>query len=173
MNNELNLISKDSEASDIELDTKYVITDHNNKVYCRCYKEGYGSLGKPKPVYDQDLFLLLLDNNNNISNNEINSDSNINSGNNLNSNNDINRYESLQEYSSNSSSFSHSDESLNSSIANNISEELAIALRLFKVKVQYNLTDEAFQQTIIAANVEPITIPGGIRGWDRYNFSKA
>ncbi|RIB29958.1 hypothetical protein C2G38_2055273, partial [Gigaspora rosea] len=37
MNNELNLISEDSEASDIELDTKYVITDHNNKVYCRCY----------------------------------------------------------------------------------------------------------------------------------------
>ncbi|CAG8791450.1 26136_t:CDS:2, partial [Dentiscutata erythropus] len=45
---------------------------------------------KPKPVYDQDLFLLLLDNNNNISNNEINSDSNINIVNNLNSNNDIN-----------------------------------------------------------------------------------
>ncbi|CAG8741771.1 4899_t:CDS:2, partial [Gigaspora margarita] len=81
-------------------------------------------------------------------------------------------YESLQENSSNSSSFSDSNESLsdpdseynysynsqdNSSIANNIFDELAIVLRLFKIKVQYNLTDEAFQQTMIAANIEPIT----------------
>ncbi|CAG8651411.1 9750_t:CDS:2 [Dentiscutata erythropus] len=36
---------KNSEASDIELDTEHVITDNNNKVYCRCYlcaEEGYG-----------------------------------------------------------------------------------------------------------------------------------
>ncbi|CAG8785153.1 16158_t:CDS:1, partial [Racocetra persica] len=37
---------EDSEASDIELDTEHVITDHNNKVYCKyhlCAEEGYGS----------------------------------------------------------------------------------------------------------------------------------
>ncbi|CAG8780541.1 10590_t:CDS:2, partial [Gigaspora margarita] len=36
----------DSEASDIELDTEHVITNYNNKVYCRyylCAEEGYGS----------------------------------------------------------------------------------------------------------------------------------
>ncbi|CAG8785155.1 16159_t:CDS:2, partial [Racocetra persica] len=88
-------------------------------------------------------------------------------------NSDINMegYESLQENSSNSANFSDSDESLSdldseynyfynsqddSSIANSISEELAIVLRLFKVNIQYNLTDEAFQQTMITANVEPI-----------------
>ena len=41
---------------------------------------------------------------------------------------------------------------------NNISEELAIALRLFKVKIQYNLTDEAFKQTMIAVNAKSISL---------------
>ncbi|CAG8830856.1 12417_t:CDS:1, partial [Racocetra persica] len=39
-------------------------------------------------------------------------------------------------------------------LGNNISEELAIALRLFKVKIQNNLTDEAFRQTMIAVNAK-------------------
>ncbi|CAG8529640.1 11950_t:CDS:2, partial [Gigaspora margarita] len=41
---------------------------------------------------------------------------------------------------------------------NNISEELAITLRLFKVNIQYNLTDKAFRQTIVAVNAKSISL---------------
>ncbi|CAG8842454.1 30980_t:CDS:1, partial [Racocetra persica] len=44
---------EDSEDFDIELDTEHVITNHNNKVYCRCHlcaKEGYSSAWVSKNI---------------------------------------------------------------------------------------------------------------------------
>src|SRR5688572_1287208 len=41
---------------------------------------------------------------------------------------------------------------------NNISDSLLIAIRLFKVKIEHNLSDEAFWKTITASNIDLISL---------------